>query len=90
MSCTRQQPRWWPRPIAGVAFNLVQLPGKTRHSGARDAAGAGLGCNRHGITRIKTNGGENGMVSQPVHEHLPRGPVRDGLRFADAGRPAFL
>jgi hypothetical protein len=90
MSFTRQQPRWWPHPIAGVAFNLVQLPGKTRLSGARDAAGAGLGCNRHTITRIKTSGGENGMVSQPVHEFTPRGRVRGGFAFIGRGPSRFF
>jgi hypothetical protein len=30
------------------------------------------------------------MVLQPLHEHLPRGRVRDGLRLTHAGRPVFL
>jgi hypothetical protein len=30
------------------------------------------------------------MVLQPVHELIPRGRVRGGLRLIHAGRPAFL
>jgi hypothetical protein len=74
-------------PIAGVAFNLVRYRVKP---GIPTPAGAGLGCSPYEVTGIKTSGGENSMVLQPVHERTPRGRVRGGSRLVHVGRPAFL
>ena len=52
--------------------------------------GAGLGCSRHAITGIKTISGENAMVLQPVHELIPRGRVRGGLRRYTRAVPPFF